>query len=278
MRLRSGSEDLAPAAVGERLAALGPYFAVAFHGGSDAAQETVRGVGGRSADSLSGGGSAQQPEPAQPESPWRPLAELVEDPAVLADRVAAVRAYLAAGTGQAAEAVELRVAASVVHLGLAARVVSPLFALAVGYRRCGVVRAADLRWQPGLPSTFPLSVPESVLDGVDLADGVLGGVVAELETAVARFGVNQHILRGNVASALAGAAKTLAAGWPELRGSAAAFLGTLLATPLLADSAELEPDGTLRTFRRRSCCLIYRAAPDHDGALCGDCVLAQTGR
>jgi ferric iron reductase protein FhuF len=26
-------------------------------------------------------------------------------------------------------------------------------------------------------------------------------------------------------------------------------------------------------FRRRTCCLIYRAAPGRDGAVCGDCVL-----
>lgn len=198
------------------------------------------------------------------------MAELIDDPAVLEDRVAAVRTFLAGGTGQDAGAVELRVAASVVHLGLVARVMSPLFALAVEYGWRGSVRAADLRWQPELASTFPLSMSEAAFDDVGAGD-----IVTELETAIAGFGVNRHILRGNVASALAGASRTLAAARPDLRDRSQARLAELLAGPQLVGSGELETDGT---FRRRSCCLIYRAAPERDGSLCGDCVLAVVGR
>lgn len=230
----------APAAVSAELAALGPYFAAEFHDGS------------------------QEPAP-----PWRSMGELVGGQSALAERVAAVRAYLAAGAGRNAEAVELRVAASVVHLGLVARVVSPLFALAVGYQRRGPVWAADVWWQPGLASTFPLSIAETALEP-GAADSVLDGVVAELETGIALFGVNHHILRGNVASALGGAARTLAAARPDRRAEIWAALGAVLTTPALAGSADLAPDGA---FRRRSCCLIYRAAPDRRGALCGDCVM-----
>ncbi|NUP54141.1 MAG: (2Fe-2S)-binding protein [Catenulispora sp.] len=234
------AEALIPAVVSEQLATLGPYFAAGFH---DASQE--------------------------PEAPWRSLAELTGDPAVIQERVAGVRAFLAAGTGQDPEAVEARVAASVVHLGLVARVVSPLVALRVGHGWRGSVGAADLRWQPGLASTFPLSISESALERTG-SNTFTGGVIAELETAVAPFGVNRHILRGNVASALAGAVKTLAAARPELADRASAMLQVVLAEPVLHGSAGHRRDGT---FRRRSCCLIYRAAPAHDGALCGDCAL-----
>jgi hypothetical protein len=235
-------EVAAPAAVSEELAALGPFFAV---------------------DSHAAGVSLP---------PWQPMVELVDGSSVLAERVQAVRAFLAAGTGQETAAVDLRVAASVVHLGLVARVVSPLLALAVLHQRCGRVRAADLWWQPTLGSLFPLSVREPALDsGVGFGDGVLGGVVAEFSAAATGFGVNEHILRGNAASALAGAARTLTAARPDLRADIHTLMTDLLAGTHLADAGRFEPDAG---FRRRSCCLIYRAAPDHKGALCGDCVLA----
>ncbi|MFD0632735.1 hypothetical protein ACFQ9X_15185 [Catenulispora yoronensis] len=124
------------ALVSEELAALGPYFGAAFHAGSESC-----------------------------EAPWRPFAELVEEPGAMAERVAGVRGYLAAGSGQDIEKVELRVAASVAHLGLVARVMSPLFGLGVLYGWRGSVRAGDLRWQPGLASTFPLSINEAVVEG-----------------------------------------------------------------------------------------------------------------
>ena len=44
----------------------------------------------------------------------------------------------------------------------------------------------------------------------------------------------------------------------------------LLDRPPLGAQCDRGPDGA---FRRRSCCLIYRAAPGRRGALCGDCAL-----
>jgi hypothetical protein len=154
-----------------------------------------------------------------------------------------------------------------------------LLALTVFQQRGGSVHAADLRWQPTLGSMFPLSVRTSALAcEATFADGVLAaGVVGEFGTAITRFGVNEHIVRGNVASALAGAGRTLAAVRPDLRSDIHALIDDLLAGPELAGSGGFQPDGA---FRRRSCCLIYRAAPtstptaDRNGALCGDCVLA----
>lgn len=192
------------------------------------------------------------------------MSELIDGSGVLADRIAAVRAFLAAGTAQQDSAVELRVAASVVHLGLVARVLSPVLALAVLHRRVGRVRAADLLWQPTLGSMFPLSVRSAALDG---GEGFAEPeCVGEFGAAVARFGVNEHILRGNVASALAAAGRTLAEARPDRRDDVRALIGGRL-----AGAGGFEPDGS---FRRRSCCLIYRAAPDRRGGLCGDCALA----
>lgn len=232
------SQGTAPASVSAQLTALGPFFAAAFH------------------------------EAAEPDGAWRPMSELLDDPAVLDGRVAEVRAFLAAGTGQDPDAVELRVAASVVHLGLVARLVGPLFALTLLRGRAPVVSLRDLHWQPTLASTFPLSLPSA---GTEPRGSMLGGAVRELSPLMARFGVSGHILRGNTASAVGGAAAGICAARPDLAGGTRALLAELLDDPWLAASAHLEDPGKVR---RHSCCLIYRAAPGKDGALCGDCVLA----
>jgi hypothetical protein len=249
--VRSADDGMtAPAAVSEELAALGPFFAVEVRGGD------------------SGGPAASEAPP--PAASWRPMSELVDGSVVLNGRVEAVRAFLATGTGQEASAVELRVAASVVHLGLVARVLSPLLALAALHQRRDDIHAADLWWQPTLGSMFPLSVREAALGSDAVFTGRVvfaGSVIDEFSTAIARFGVNEHILRGNVASALAAAARTLSEARPELRDDIHALI-----SPHLSGSGSFSSDGT--TFRRRTCCLIYRAAPDREGALCGDCALA----
>ncbi len=230
--------ETAPASVSAQLAALGPFFAAEFH------------------------------PPGDPPGGWRPMGELLDDPGVLDGRVAAVRAFLAAGTGQDPDSVELRVAASLVHLGLVARVTAPLFGMTLLHGRAPALRIRELRWQPTLGGMFPLSLP---LSSPDEAPTILDGAVAELRPLAARFGVSDHILRGNVASAVGGATNAVSAARPDLAAAARALLADLLGHPMLAGSAHLEAAGTLR---RHSCCLIYRAAPDRDGGLCGDCALA----
>ncbi|WP_055589659.1 (2Fe-2S)-binding protein [Streptacidiphilus griseoplanus] len=215
-----------------------------------------------------------------PAPPWQSMAALGLDPAVSADRVATVRALLAGG-GRPAEAVERRVAASVVHLGLVARIASPVLALAVLEGRVRPVRLADLRWQPQPGSTFPLSLaasPDSAPPGGPAALAhVLGRTLidlaaAELAAAVRPHGVSRHIAWGNTASALAGATAVLVTARPDCAPRLHAVLDGLLDHPSLRGTAARGPDGRLR---RRSCCLIYRAAPGRNGPLCGDCVLAR---
>lgn len=267
----------------ERTAALGPFFAVASHDQGDG-REDGQDVEG---DLQGAPGGA----------PWRSMAELTSGGAALGDRVAAVRGLLAAGGGQAAEAVELRVAASVTHLGLVARVLSPHLAAALLYGWApDRPRLAELRWQPVLGRPFPLSLPRAAAspphDGkaphtgqgtaspagqATLADalaaGLLAGPVAELARPFGAMGVSPHILRGNTASAVNGAAAMAATADPALAARARALAALLLERPPLRGAAGHTAAGA---FRRRSCCLIYRAAPGGAGALCGDCVLRRT--
>lgn len=254
MTLPSGGFEDAPARVSDQLAALGPFFAAATH----------------------------DPH-ATADAPWREMRELLDDPGVLAGRVHTARAYLAAGTGQEPGAVELRVAASVTHLGLAARILSPLLALAVLHGRTKPISLRDLRWQPTVPSTFPLSIaglgelaahrtadlqPAILADA--LAEGIVRTIAADLCAAGRPFAVSERVLWGNIASALNGACSALSTARPDLAPVIHGVAAHLLAHPVLADTSQTSLDGR---FQRRSCCLIYRAAPNRDGMVCGDCVL-----
>jgi hypothetical protein len=206
--------------------------------------------------------------PVAPAEPWRSMSELLDDPAVLEERVLATRAYLAAAGGQDPEAVEVRVAASITHLGMVARLLSPALATAVLGDGVPPLDLKRVHWQPILGGAFPLSL-EPPTTSRDLSSEVFEGFVPALNTATRPFGVSDRILLGNVASAINGTRVAITNAAPELADRAGATAGHLLSHPTLRDTHTVDD-----TFRRRSCCLIYRAAPNHEGALCGDCVLA----
>lgn len=223
-----------------QLAGLGPFFAVETH-----------------------------PPGAAPPGPWRPLAEVLDDGPALRHRVGQVRAVLAAGGGD----VELRVAASVAHLGMAARLCSPALALAAGHHI--VPDFADAWWQPVTGGAMPLSlradatpVAPSEVAGA-FAERVLNGPLARLDRAVGAFSLAAKVRQGNLASALNGAAVVLRGERPEWTDAVSALLATLEQSPPLAGASTR----TGGRFRRTSCCLIYRAAPGRAGPKCGDCVL-----
>ncbi|MFE3883788.1 (2Fe-2S)-binding protein [Streptomyces lydicus] len=303
----------------EQVAALGPFFAFETH-----------------------------PAASELASPWRTLSEVTqEESGVLRERVTAVRASLAARSGRPAEAVELRVAASVAHLGLVARVLSPMLGLAALHGLCLPSRPPaldELRWHSGLGGAFALSLPRETVasiaagnahsgsgsgsdsgshsgsgsdsgsragseaeshDGArtrprvdtyacaspsadadtytdtdayadadaDAVEKLLDGPIRELVDAAAPFSVSLRILWGNVASAVNGASAGMVAAAPALARPARTAALLFLSRPQLRDTHTLDPHNG--RFRRRSCCLIYRAAPDASGALCGDCVLAR---
>lgn len=237
------------------LAAFGPFFAVETHASG-----------------------------ALPREPWQVMSELVEDPEILLDRVLAVRAVLAQAGGQAPGAVELRVAASVAHLGLVARLVSPALAAAVTSGALLEVDLVSAWWQRVLGGAFPLSLPLGA--GAGPADGegsperlarrlasrVLEGPVHQLCEVATALSVSRQILWGNVASAVNGAASMIAACQPAWAQRSRMIASLLLERPPLRGTGV---GSAGPSFRRRSCCLIYRAAPDSTGAVCGDCVLSR---
>lgn len=187
---------------------------------------------------------------------------------------------VAAGIG----AREPRVAASVAHQALAARLWSVALGCAVRYGRLPDLDPCLLRWDPAgsAPEDLWLTeVRERPADPATLANTVLHGHLEPLAAALrARHRPAAGLLWGNAASALAGAARQLARwarenGDPAAAGRARVLAADLLAHPLLADAGTLTAHGTDLAFRRRSCCLYYRVP---GGGVCGDCCFARVPR
>ncbi|MFJ5557113.1 (2Fe-2S)-binding protein [Streptomyces sp. NPDC093250] len=172
---------------------------------------------------------------------------------------------------------EARVAASVAHQGLAARLCSVALGSAALYGAVPDLGPHLLRWDPeaGAPDDLWLTEVRPLPgDAPILADLVLRGHLEPLAEALrSRHRVAPGLLRGNAASALAGAARELnhwarRHGRTDVAARAASLSRALLADPLLAGAGTL----TGTAFRRRSCCLYYRVP---GGGVCGDCCFAR---
>ncbi|MFF2660215.1 (2Fe-2S)-binding protein [Kitasatospora sp. NPDC058032] len=229
-----------------RLAAVGPYFAL------DAAT-----------------GPAQAPPPG-----FRPLRDFYAPgpDGPLARRVREVARRL--GTA------EPRVAASILHLGLAARFCSVGLGAAVllgevpdlGPERAWVRVPEQGPIDLWLPYSPPAE-PAAPADRAPLADRVrrtvVEGQLADLAAAVRSVvPLSEGLLRGNAASALAGALRMLDAHAPHVP-PARALVAGLLDRPPLAGTGTLTGTPTGAAFRRTSCCLYYRVGPQ--AGVCGDC-------
>lgn len=224
---------------------------------------------------------ASRPEDV-PRSRWCRVSDLVRDADIIRHRVEETRRLLAAPARVDATAVEARTAASITHLGLTARLVSPLLGAALLTDVLPVVGLDS--WFVGPSGSGPVAV------AVQAAGGVRRSTARGLATALdehcvepvlrplteafgAAVGLSATVLWGNVASAFAGAATMVTRARPELAERAAGAVGVLLQTgPLTRTGTWVRPDPTrLDWFLvRRSCCLLYRlpgAAP------CGDCIL-----
>ena len=234
---------------------------------------------------------------------WLTMAAALVDDDVLVDRVRRVRRAL---TASAPAEVEARVAASVTHLGLTARLVAPALGAAVTGASISL-QPEHVWWRDELGGPFPLSVVllgaadanpgaadakpgavEAKPGAVDAKPGAADanpgaaeaeygavdvdlGAVGELSEGFARrYPLSTRVLGGNVASAINSAARMIGMAVPDLADAALLHADRFLAHP------DIE-DGLLRsgpTFKRRSCCLIYRVSGDRT-AVCGDCVLAR---
>ncbi|WP_063748865.1 (2Fe-2S)-binding protein [Streptomyces sp. NRRL B-24484] len=208
-----------------------------------------------------------------PPAGFRPLRELYAagPDSPLAGRIRAAARQL--GTR------EPRVAASVVHLGLASR----LWSVALGAAALGGI-VADLhpdRAHGLLPAqgTFELWLPDGPsAPAGSLADGLRQAVAEEnlapLAAAVRSVApVAERLLDGNAASALVGAGRVLATA-PSVRHTEAArrtwsLVRALLDAPPLCGTGSVTAPGRPLAFRRTSCCLYYRVP---GGGVCGDCV------
>jgi hypothetical protein len=200
---------------------------------------------------------------------WRPLRELYTDPGPLAERIRQV--------GDALGTSDDRVAASIAYQGLAARVASPLVAVAAVHGVLPTWSPDTLHWRPAAVGPWPLwesaeraARPAPAELPASVADALLTPHLAALAAATtAVVSVSGRTLRGNAASALVGAGGMVARTRPGSAGSARRVVAGLLAAPWLDGAGAFGPGWS---FRRRSCCLYYRVP---GGGLCGDCVLTR---
>lgn len=175
---------------------------------------------------------------------------------------------------------EARIAASVAHQALAARLWSATLGCAVLYGRIPDLDPRLVRWNPGAGAPDDLWLTEVRPlpgDAATVAEVVLDGHLLPLTAALrASYRVAEGLLWGNAASALAGGARELdrwarAHGRTEAGAKARTLAAELLEHPLLAATGTLA--GT--AFRRRSCCLYYRVP---GGGVCGDCCFTRPPR
>lgn len=168
---------------------------------------------------------------------------------------------------------DLRIGASLVHLGHAARLWSPVLACAIGH---GVIPdLEDLhRADDGARLRLPKPLGQPVASPApDLLYRVVVSEHMRPLAAGLRVKLAPALLAGNIASALVGAARALLSARPDLHSAIAETTLSLLDTGVLAGSGVLT--GPRLSFRRRSCCLFYRLP---GGSLCGDCVFPRTRR
>ncbi|GAA3147148.1 (2Fe-2S)-binding protein [Planomonospora alba] len=204
---------------------------------------------------------------------WRPLAGLLTAPAALEEMITGVAARL--GTGQ------MRVAASVCFQGLAARLWSPALAAAAVHDLLIDLDPERVYWRAASGGPLPLCVPRPAgrrlgghaPAGGPLYDAVVAALLEPLIGTVRQVvRIAPGLLRGNAASALAGAADVLARRRPAAAAATAALARDLLDRGLLRGTGEVTGPASGRlAFVRRSCCLYYRLP---GGGMCGDCALS----
>ena len=211
-----------------------------------------------------------------PGADWTSWTEVLGSPAAVEQRVAEVRAVVGAGPGS--PKVDDRVAASLAHLGLVARLLSPVLGAALVGNVLPVSSAPQVHLQISGSNPLPMALTRPVAVPIGSARALarafgrlwliptvepLGALVRE------RYALSPQTLTGNVSSAVAGALHAAAGARPGIRPRADAVLKALSREGLLAGAGHLRPDGT---FVRRSCCLFYRV---QGAGTCADCVLGR---
>ena len=163
---------------------------------------------------------------------------------------------------------DLRVGASLVHLGHAARLWSPVLACVLAH---GVL--PDLTDLQRADDSAHLRLPEPTGELIEAAspESLYRTVVSDhMEPFAAglRPKLAPGLLYGNIASALVGTSRQLLLARPDLRGPIKRITTALLSTGKLAGTGTLT--SSRLNFKRNSCCLYYRIP---GGGTCGDCAL-----
>jgi len=190
------------------------------------------------------------------------------------DRIASVRQALADAGGVPADVIEERVAASTVQLGMVARLLSP--ALAVLVLGAWLDPAPPSLWrQDVIGGPVPLSAGMDAgapPPPVDIAvETLLSQLITPLNDAVIRqVRLSGRVLWGNVASTISATSRLIGAARPDLADRSQMLAGAIFQAPQLRTEHNPPRPG----FRRSSCCLYYRLAPERTGSTCSDCVLA----
>jgi ferric iron reductase protein FhuF len=191
------------------------------------------------------------------------------------------RAALAARVGLEPAAVDARVAPSLWLLGWASRLVSPWFGAAVITGSVPVVGVESIWWQASAGQPVPLACAgPDVASAPDGEPATLAGLIEEhclrpfieplVAATAATYSISGQVLWGNVASAVAGAATTLARLEPGNAATSYAVAAALLEIGPLQGAGAFAADPSHNGFRRNSCCLLYRLP---GAGLCADCVL-----
>jgi ferric iron reductase protein FhuF len=230
------------------LSAIGPYFAV---------QEWTEGLG------------------------WRSFSELCSLP-VFAERVAAAQRVLSRYDGADEGGVQDRVVASIVFLGIAARLEAPALAMASQSGVTLEVSPTGMWWQEVDSGPWPIAIGHAnVSEGNcidDLAARFVTGIVYELlapllQIVSIEYRLPRSLLWGNVASGLAGAMVMLSEVDPMSADRTARLVEEILTLEPLRGTGSLhhpDPTNPRRFFVRRSCCLFMRVP---GAGTCGDCAL-----
>lgn len=162
---------------------------------------------------------------------------------------------------------EARIGASLVHLGHAARLWSPVLACALAH---GVI--PDLSGLQRADDSAHLRLPEAVGEPGTPSPELLYDIV--VRDHMEQLAAGQHtklapgLLYGNIASALVGTSRMLLLARPDLRLPITRVTTALLDTGELAGTGEIID--TELGFKRNSCCLFYRLPA---AGKCGDCGL-----
>ncbi|MCV7408869.1 iron reductase [Mycobacterium florentinum] len=168
---------------------------------------------------------------------------------------------------------DLRIGASLVHLGHATRLWSPVLACALAH---GVV--PDLQDLQRADDGAQLRLPEPIGEQVAHTSAeLLYRLVVQHHMQPFAAGLQVKLapalLAGNIASALVGASRALLAARPDLRARIVESTESLLNTGVLSGSGAIT--GSHLGFKRDSCCLFYRLP---GRSVCGDCVFRQAPR